>query len=59
MTGLQLKNWARTVHDEAIVQLKSQYGSTWEQLDRERIRAELISTPIATIQDACNVEDAK
>jgi hypothetical protein len=53
MTGKVLKQWALTIPDEAIIEVK-RYD--WEAIDREKIRAIYICQPVKTMDDVCNAE---
>lgn len=60
MTGKQLKAWAATIHDEAIIEIDvtALYTSGWKELELTRIRSMLITQPTRTMEDVCNaVED--
>lgn len=60
MTGKQLKAWCATMHDEAVIQLNKGYThESWEDLDSEKLRALTDSRPAKTMEDVCNLEDAK
>lgn len=52
MTGLQLKAWALTVPDEAVIEVKRY---EWEKIDHNKIRAIFICSPPITMDDMCNL----
>ncbi len=54
MTGKQLKDWATTLPDEAIIEV---HRYSWEKVKAEEIRAMLISSPMRSMADVCNAEE--
>lgn len=59
MTAKQLKAWASTLHDEALIQQKSRYGSEWEDFEPQNIRASLVSSPVLDFTDCNNLENIR
>lgn len=54
MNGKIFKEWAATIHDDAVIEIneKASYMKTFDELEPQRIRARSISYP-------CGAEEAQ
>lgn len=61
MTGKELKAWADTVHDDAIIEVDSThtYSSGWKAIAHDKIRAFLITSPARTMENVCNLDEVR
>lgn len=59
MTGKDFKEWARTIHDEATIEYETEVGyrATWAPLNKNKIRASLITQPATTLAECNNLEE--
>ena len=53
MTGKQLKQWAQTLHDDAVIEV---HHYSWDPVKPEALRAIWTSSPSRDMDDVCNAE---